>query len=64
MKVINRNIGTSMLSHYCPNCGREVFNDHSVHFDPERNCGIGKCPNCSNELEFPNTVALIKLLGL
>ena len=21
MKVINRNIGTPMLSHYCPNCG-------------------------------------------
>lgn len=63
MKVLNRNIGTSMLSHYCPKCGQEVFNDSSVEFDVFRNCGIGKCPNCNTELEFPNTVALMELLG-
>ena len=64
MKVINRNVGTPMLSHYCPNCRHEVFNDSSVHFDISRNCGIGNCPRCKTELEFPNTVALMALLNL
>lgn len=64
MKVINRNVGTPMLSHYCPKCMNEVFNDSSVKFDSIRNCGIGECPNCKTELEFPNTVALMKLLDL
>lgn len=63
MKVLNRNIGTPMLSHYCPKCGQEVYNDSIVQFDKRRNCGIGKCSNCDTELEFPNTVALMKLLG-
>ena len=64
MKVINRNIGTPMLSHYCPKCGCEVFNDSSVKFDANKNCGIKECPNCKTELEFPNTVALMNLLGV
>lgn len=53
-----------MLSHYCPKCGQEVINDSSVKFDANRNCGISKCPNCKTELEFPNTVALMNLLGV
>ena len=64
MKVINRNIGTPMLSHYCPNCGQEVFNDSSVRFDTDRNCGIKNCDNCGVELELPNTAALMQLLGV
>lgn len=64
MKVINRNIGTPMLSHYCPVCEREVFNDSSVQFDEVKNCGVGKCRYCGTELEFPNTVGLMQLLGL
>lgn len=63
MKVLNRNIGTSMLSHYCPKCRSEVFNDSTVKFDAVRNCGVGKCHNCETELEFPNTKALMDLLG-
>lgn len=63
MKVINRNIGTPMLSHYCPKCKEEVFNDSSVRFDAKRNCGVGKCPGCGEELEFPNTAALMELLN-
>lgn len=38
MRVKNRNVGTPMLAHYCP--------------------------NCDTELEFPNTAALMELLGL
>lgn len=53
-----------MLAHYCPNCKCEVFNNSSVKFDAERNCGIGECPNCKTELQFPNGVALMELLGL
>ncbi len=64
MKVINRNIGTPMLSHYCPNCGEEVFNDSNVKYDTQRCCGISKCIHCGVELEFPNTVALMELLGV
>ena len=64
MKVINRNIGTPMLSHYCPKCGCEVFNDSSVKFDAIKNCGIKECPTCKTELEFPNTVALMNLLEI
>lgn len=64
MRVINRNIGTPMLAHYCPNCKNEVFsNNHSTEFDTERCCPVGKCPHCEMELEFPNTAALIELLG-
>ena len=65
MKVKNRNVGTPMLAHYCPNCGNEVFlNDRTAQFDPDRCCPVGKCPHCDTELEFPNTAALMELLGL
>ena len=63
MKVLNRNISTPILSHYCPKCRQQVYNDSTVQFDKRRNCGIGKCPNCNTELEFTNTVELMKLLG-
>ena len=64
MKVINKNVGTSMLSHYCPKCKQEVFNDSSVDFDEKKNCGVGKCPNCGTELEFPNVRRLLNLLDV
>ena len=64
MKVINKNIGTYMLAHYCPKCGEEVFNNHKVVYDRERNCGIGKCDNCGIELEFPNFSEIMELLGV
>lgn len=64
MRVINRNVGTPMLSHYCPNCKCEVFNDSKVVFDTDRCCGVKHCEECGAELEFPNTGALIQLLGL
>lgn len=62
MKVINRNIGTPMLSNCCPKCGVEIFNDSSVKFDANRNCGIKKCHNCGNELGFPNTLELLDFI--
>ena len=63
MKVINRNIGTPMLSHYCPNCGIEVFNT-GTEFDKKTGAFTKECPNCETELEFPNIVALKQLLGV
>lgn len=64
MKVVNKNIGTLMLSHYCPKCKQEVFNDSNVKFDEEKNCRVGKCSNCGTELEFPNVGRLLDLLGI
>ncbi len=64
MKVINKNIGTPRLSHYCPNCGNEVFNNSTVKYDTQRCCGISKCTYCGTELEFPNTADLLKLLSV
>ena len=63
MKVRNTNIGTPMLSHYCPNCGEEVFNSNT-EFDKIRDVFIKECPNCNAELEFPNTAELMQLLGV
>lgn len=64
MKVINKNIGAYILAHFCSNCGVEVFNNHNVIFNQERNCGIGTCPNCGVELEFPNIKEIMQLLGV
>lgn len=63
MKVINENIGTPMLSHFCPNCRNEVFNRDTV-FDTQKCSFVKKCEHCGVELEFPNTEALMKLLGV
>ena len=63
-KVRNENIGTPMLAHYCPKCGVEVFNDSSKVFDTDKCCFTGKCDNCGEELEFPNTAATMALLGI
>ena len=50
--VINKYIGTPMLSHFCPVCRQEVFNNHNYH----------KCPNCGTKLKFPEGEHLHKLL--
>ncbi len=63
MKVINRNIGTPLLQHFCPSCGIETFND-CAEFDTEKGCFVKTCEKCGEELEFPNTAALIELLGI
>lgn len=62
MRVINTNIGTSMLSHFCPNCGNEVFHNNTF-FDTKKCSHIKQCEYCGEELEFPNVGALIALLG-
>lgn len=51
MRVINYNVGTPMLTHICPNCRNEVFNN-----------GTDKCPNCGVELEFPQGEELTNLI--
>lgn len=63
MRVRNENIGTPMLSHYCPSCNNEVFNK-DTELDTDSMNFKKKCEHCGVELEFPNTGGLIKLLGL
>ena len=55
--VINKNIGTAMLSHYCPVCKNRVFNNNTDNND-EKNCEY-----CGTNIRFPDTVALMELLG-
>lgn len=52
MKVINTNIGSWLLTHLCPVCKTEVFN----------NGRMKKCPKCGTELEYPNEEEILRLL--
>lgn len=52
MKVINTNIGSYLLTHLCPVCKTEVFNNRRMK----------KCPKCGTELEYPNEEEILLLL--